>query len=522
MGNSINVGIDLGTTNTLVCMEQKGKPKCLKFKTNGDGSMLPSVLYYKNGKTSIGKSASDMGLIDPNNEIRSSKTFMGKQKTWIIDGKTFTPTDVATEILSEVKATVCKAIKKSNLDESATIDAVITVPAYFNTVQVEETKKAGIRAGLNVKRIITEPMAAAIAYISEDDFDRDDRLLFVMDLGGGTFDLSLLQYDGSEEQYNAICLGGDSHLGGDDFDQALVQEFKEYIRNEIGLDLSTYSSSGLGYSEYYGIMAKLRKAAEEAKINLSDFEDYTISIPTLCDYKGKSYDFNVDLTRSEFDTICEPLYRRIFNLVEQFITENHIDVNDIWRVALVGGSCNVPYIKDKASNLFKDKVYSDLDLSTLVVRGAFTVSSSINGVGVDAGSEKAVNYSDILSHSLGIELIGEEFAEILPRFKKYPCEYTKTFTTTFDYQDIVRISVYETKDIGTEDTSRIENCTFYGSFELHDIERARAGVPQIDITFEFDESRILTVTAMDQKTKSKKRVVIKSALDYSSKESSNG
>lgn len=503
MSNSVNIGIDLGTTNTLVCMELKGKPKCLKFKSCAS-TLLPSVLYYNNGKVEIGRVAIENGILNPKNMIRSSKTFMGENKVWTIDGRIFSPTDVATEILKEVKNTVLINIKRLGLDANTTIDTIITVPAYFSANQIEETKKAGLKAGLNVKRIITEPMAAAVAYISDIGSEDSAEKLFVMDLGGGTFDLSLLQYNPITQEYETLCVDGDRNLGGDDFDNLLIKELQKYIFDEIGLDLTDLEKSKLSYTEYQKIQAKLKKASENAKIELSNSEQVTISIPNLCTYRNKDYDFDIELTRDEFNDICTPLFNKIFNRVNFFIKNNNININEIWRVALVGGSCNIPYIRDKADKIFPNKVFSDLDLSTLVVTGAYIVSTSMNGVGVKT------QYSDILSHSLGIEVVGEEFKPLLNRYQKYPCSFTSTFTTVKDYQTCVDIRVFETKDIGNEDKTLIKNCNFYGSFVLDNIEKAKQGIPQIDVTFEFDDSRILTVTAVDKKTHAKKSVILKS------------
>lgn len=508
MQKSVNVGIDLGTTNTLVCTDIKGKIKCLKFK-NGNGVTLPSVLYYENGEILIGKKADEDGYANPGNVIRSSKTDIGSEKTYNIEGKVFTPTSVATEILKSVKENVYKYIKKDGYDESTVINAVITVPAYFQGNQYNATKQAAIEAGINVLQIITEPTAAAISYISESGSDLDGKGLLVVDIGGGTFDLSYLKYDMAANEYRTIAVDGDKHLGGDDFDEAVKQAMIDVIYADTNIDLAKLETSNMSEHDYYKVMSALHKEARRVKENLSDSEEADVMLPDLLIYKGKDYNFNVQWTRDEFNGFCRKIYDKIFNKINQFLKNNNIQADDIWRVALAGGSCSIPYIGERIQEMFPSKGFADMNLSTLVVMGAYTVAASIGG-GMTTNKPKI---SDILSHSLGVKA-DNAFSEMLPRYSPYPLTYTKTFTTSKNNQKSVSIEIYETKDMGEEDKRNLANCELLGLFTLSNIRKAKKGEVKIDVTFEYDDSRILKVTARDQDTGATQDLII----EYDKKE----
>lgn len=508
MQKSVNVGIDLGTTNTLVCTDIKGKIKCLKFK-NGNGVTLPSVLYYENGEILIGKKADEDGYLNPGNVIRSSKTYIGSERTYNIEGKVFTPTAVATEILKSVKENVYKYIKKDGYDESTVINAVITVPAYFQGNQYDATKRAAIEAGINVLQIITEPTAAAISYITESGSDLDGKGLLVVDIGGGTFDLSYLKYDMATNEYRTIAVDGDKRLGGDDFDEAIKQAMVDVVYADTNLDLANLKASGMSELDYYRAISKLHKEARRVKEELSDSEEVGAAIPDLLTYKGKDYTFNVQWTRDEFNGFCQEIYDKIFNKMNQFLKDNNIQAEDVWRVALAGGSCSIPYIGERIEKMFPGKVFSDMDLSTLVAMGAYTVAASIGG-GMTTNKPKI---SDILSHSLGVKA-DNAFSEMLPRYSPYPLTYTKTFTTSKNNQKSVSIEIYETKDMGGEDKRNLANCELLGLFTLSNIRKAKKGEVKIDVTFEYDDSRILKVTAQDQDTGATQNIVI----EYDKKE----
>lgn len=500
--NEITIGIDLGTTNTLVGYMKQGKPQLFKFP---GGSLLPSVIYVEDDDSiTVGKTAKKKIINDGDNGIRSAKTYMGdSKKKWICRGRVFTPTAVATEVLREVKRVV---LKKMKLEESdTTINAVITVPAYFNSNQNDETKEAGKKAGLNVMRIITEPMAAAVYAIRELN---DAKKILVFDLGGGTFDLSLLEADTAKGEYNAIGKGGDKKLGGDDFDALLLEYFKEAVKDDIGVDLSDQKTSGLEYNEYISAINVLRNEAEDAKIALSSQDETEIDVANLFNYKGKGYTFSLVITRSDFNEYCQPLFKRIFYELDRFLLEiqnvNHVALKDIGYVVLAGGSCAIPYICDEIQRRINLPLNDELDKERLVVNGACMIADN---------EAKGINIiNDTVSHSLGVEDYRNghsELSKIIPAGTKYPCSMTKTYSTTRDNQDCVEINIYEAGQ-GKENEVEITetNHDLYGSMVLSGIQKAKAGVPQIDVTFSYDKSCCLTVVAEDMVTHTRKEVKI--------------
>ncbi len=494
----VTVGIDLGTTNTLACYLKKGKPTLVRFKGK---KLLPSVLYVEdNGDIVIGQEAKKKGILDPNNRIRSSKTYMGDfSKTWTCRGKTFTPTEVATEILQEVKRGIIKKLKCS---EDDTINAVITVPAYFNSNQTDETKKAGEKAGFNVMQIITEPMAAAIAAVKELDLDKK---IFVVDLGGGTFDLSVLEANQSNHSYIALDIDGDKKLGGDDFDKRVQDYLIDIIEDDLGIDLSSQEASGLDYAEYYSMIGRVLEAAETAKIDLSDEESTNIAIMNLFTYNGKQYDLEITMTREDFDEVCSELYDRITSRIRKFIQRsNKFTVNELEAIILAGGSCYIPRIQEEVQKIFNIPTDTQMDRSTMVAVGACFVAESQKG-GV------AIDVQDVLSHSLGIEIMHNNknlLSKLLLKGEAYPCEKTKKYTTVYDNQDSIPINIYEAAS-DCENEEDISKHDFYGSFILDGIEIAKAGKPNIKVTFRYDKSRCLYVTATDEKTGSSRNIKIR-------------
>ncbi|MGL6066377.1 MAG: Hsp70 family protein [Cetobacterium sp.] len=494
----MKIGIDLGTTNSLVGIEHKGKIKTLKF---AGSDSLKSVLFYKEGEVEIGKKAAKKGMIYPRNRIKSSKTYMGDfNKKWNIEGKEFNPTDVATEILKEIRT---KVIEKMKLDSKEEIEVVITVPAYFTSNQIDETKKAGERANLKIKRIITEPVAAAIAYGMEMG---ENEKLFIVDLGGGTFDVTILEARVSDGEYDTISIDGDKKLGGDDFDEILVNLFIEKIKKDTGLDFSKIETSGTkNEHDYEVILATLTEEAELLKIELSESQQKKVNIPNLFSYNGKDYHFEIAITRDEFKTASRELLEKIEESILRCLKNKGIKPKDIDRVVLVGGSCHLPFMYEMAKDIFGKEPYSNLDLGTLVVTGATIVALSGESL------QNKIKIMDNISHSLGIEILGEtgkyEFEPLLNRGEKYPISAEKIFTTAYDFQEKVSLNIYEGETI-----EKCEVNEFYGGFILDNIEKAKSGIPQIKVKFDFDESRILTVTAEDMNTGSKKIVVVKKEI----------
>ncbi|MBR5912931.1 MAG: Hsp70 family protein [Selenomonadaceae bacterium] len=505
--NEIFVGIDLGTTNTLACYLKRGRPNFIRFA--GSGEMLPSVLYVDEEKNIfVGEKAKKRGVIDPLNVIRSSKTYMADfEKTWNVHGKNFTPTKVASEILQEVKRQI---MKKLHCADDDTINAVITVPAYFTANQKDETKKAGIAAGFNVLQIITEPMAAAVAVVHELGLDEK---IFVVDLGGGTFDISVLQADQKNRTYRALDIDGDRKLGGDDFDALIYDYFIGIIQSETGLDLSTQKKSTLEYNEYYSMTGRVREAAEDAKIALSEQETYTADLMNLFQHDGKNYDFTVDLTREKFNEICQPLYEKITSRINKFIEgSDKFKLDEIGTVILAGGSCHIPKVKSDVENIFGKRTDTQLDLGTLVAVGACFVAETFSGVKTDI-EQPQEKFEDIISHSLGVEVLASDgvskvLSKIIRKGDVYPCQKTKLYTTTMDEQTTIPIYIYEAGS-DCENIADIDAHEFYGDLSLEIEETAPAGVPVINVTFSYDKSGTLEVTARDEKSGVNKSIKIK-------------
>lgn len=502
----IRIGIDLGTTNTLACYMKNGKPSIIKFP---GGNMLPSVLYLdEEGTVCVGDKARKMGTLDPVNRIRSSKTEMGNfEKTWTLRGRRFTPTDVAAEILKEVKRAV---IKKTKADSDVQVEAVITVPADFTSSQVDETKKAGQTAGLTVLEIAEEPRAAAIANIRE--LGTGQQKICVVDLGGGTFDICILNADG--QKYSTLAEYGDRRLGGDDFDNRLFEYIRGFVEDDLGIDLSRQEVSGLSYKEYYRMVGRVQEEACKAKEELSDQESYEVLIPNLFPYKNESYTLELTVTREKFYELCSDLFEKIRKGIHKVFQEaKGLSVRDIDHVILAGGSCYIPKIKEDVEEIFGVSADTTLDRSTMVVVGACFIA--------DTWDDLSGSHEGMISHSLGVEVMREDgtlaLEKILYRGDIYPCSRTKTFTTTYDNQETVSITIYEAgsdkEDVEEmeawgEGNKKIVVHDLYGSFDLSGIQKASQGVPQIDVTFGYDRSRLLTVTAEDKVTGAKKTIAV--------------
>lgn len=502
----VQVGIDLGTTNTLACCRVKGKLKLIKFK---GGNMLPSVLYVdkqEDGsvKEIVGKSARIKGNEDPDNCISSSKTYIGltgaSKMTWTCHDKTYSPTDVAARILEEVHK---KVRATYDLEADDVVQAVITIPAYFTSTQSDETKRAGERAGMEVLRIITEPVAAAVAAA-----DEIEGKIFVVDLGGGTFDVSVLNIG---EKYETLEIGGERKLGGDDFDDLLVGYFLKYIEDDLMIDFSTLESSGLDYKSYHSMMAKVRSAAVELKEELSDCDEADVDIPGLFEYGDhKQYNFSMSMTRDEFNDLCAPLFARIIRVIDDTVKKSRkFKKEELKKIFLVGGSCYIPKIQEDVEAYFGMASDATLNKGTQVAERAGKIADAWDGFATDKDRVDpfADKLQDIISHAMGIEILGRhgesEFSEILAEGSSYPCKVKSEYQTAYDDQETVIIKVYEKTDSDASDfIDRNEAAfDFYGSFELCGIKPAPAGTTPIEVTFDYDHSRTLNVTAEDTKNK---------------------
>lgn len=470
------VGIDLGTTNSVAAYMENGKIEYIQFRNKEN---ISSALFYQNDKVIIGDKAKKKANLYPNNFIKSSKTYMGNMnKSWNIDGRIFTPTDVAKEILLEIKSAIDKELKPTE------VEAVITVPAYFTSSQIDETKKAGELAGFIVKRIITEPVSAAIAYGFEDSLNQK---IFIVDIGGGTFDTAILEVKNYD--FNTLAIGGDNKLGGDDFDKEILEIFLKKIRKEKGINLSSLDKSGLNKEEYFKAYQALVVKAEDVKVELTEQKNTKITLANLLN----GYNLELNITQEDFESSTQYIMDKIANEIKLTLDQCEVDAKDINKVVLVGGSSRIPAIRNYIQNIFNTTPYADKPLDKLVAMGAAIVSADDNSVQIN----------DIVSHSLGVQLINDGFSPIIPKNAKYPIELKETYTTASDYQQEVNVKVFE-----GEDENNIHNNAYYGGFVLSDIEYARKNVPQIEVTFEFDINRILHITAKDLNTGSENREVI--------------
>ena len=497
---TVTIGIDLGTTNTLACYMRKGKPTLFKF----DGEkMLPSRLYIEpDGTFTIGHVANVKGEGDPDNLIRSSKTFMGDpNKKWEQRGKSLTPTDVAVEILRKVKSTV---LNKLNKDDDTVVKAVITVPAYFNGKQKTETKKAGERAGLEVLRIITEPMAAAVAAGRTKELTGK---LLVVDIGGGTFDLSILEADPQAEEYTAIDTDGDHHLGGDDFDRLLYDYFLDRLGEKTGMDFSSLEATGLPAGDYGSLRGRLAAVVEGTKKALSESTEKEVSITNLFPYKGVPYTFDIVIDRDQFDEICQSLYDQITTRLRHFLERQPFPVEAIDSVILAGGSCYIPHIREAVESLIGRQADTEMSLDTLVVIGACIVAEH-----EASGIETKGGFHDIISHSMGVEIVNDDgehvLSKILVKGEPYPCERTRPYTTSIDNQTAVDINIYEVGS-DAEDIADIKRHDLFGTMTLDGIPPAPKKEPEINVTFSYDKNQTLKVTAKDKNSNVHKQILIR-------------
>jgi molecular chaperone DnaK len=494
MATTFTVGIDLGTTNSVACSLMDGQYRFISMGS-GNGTVLPSAFLYQNGTKTFGALAKRKSVVYGNHFISSSKTHMGNQEmNWEIDGVTFSPTDIAAEILTYIYEQI-KSELEVGIDDQ--IEAVITVPAYFTSNQIDETKKAGVEAGFVVKRLISEPVAAAIAYGKEITDNHQERL-FIFDLGGGTFDVSVLKVSGEydEKEFITEYVGGDKKLGGDDFDEVIYELLLAKLRTTEGVNLASAEIAGLDEAKYTNIRQKLMHKAEEVKCDLSETNEVNVMLTNLYENKGSIISLNFTITREEFEEASQHLISRIKSEVEKTFSSGKVRKQDISRVILVGGSSQLPFVHKYITEFFNLQPYSNIDLSKIVAMGAANLAfNSSKGIG-------EVKITDIISHSLGTSVIGGYFSRILHKNDRYPTKNTELYTTVRDFQESITVEVYE------GDAEYVEDCEYFGEFELTNIERAREGVPEILITFEFDENRILKVTAQDKKTKSIKSITI--------------
>lgn len=479
------IGIDLGTTNSCVAVLEGGEPVIIP---NNEGMRTtPSVVAFtKDGERLVGEPAKRQAVTNADRTITSIKTHMGTDYKVNIDGKDYTPQEISAIILQKLKADA-----ESYLGEKVT-EAVITVPAYFTDAQRQATKDAGKIAGLDVKRIINEPTAASLAY-GMDKLDQEKKIL-VFDLGGGTFDVSILEIgDGT---FEVLATAGNNRLGGDDFDNILVDYLAEEFEKAEGVDLRKDKMS----------LQRLREAAEKAKKELSSTMSTNINLPFITATAEGPKHLNMDLTRAKFNELTAGLVAKTMEPTKQALADANLSKSDIDDVLLVGGSTRIPAVQDAVKDFIGKDPHKGINPDECVAAGA-----SIQA-GVLTGEVNDILLLDVTPLSLGIETLGNVFTKIIERNTTIPTKKSQVFSTAADNQTAVDIHVLQ-----GERAMAYDNTTL-GRFQLTNIPPAKRGVPQIEVTFDIDANGIVNVTAKDLGTGKEQKITITSNTNMSEEE----
>ncbi|MGP1436781.1 MAG: molecular chaperone DnaK [Phocaeicola sp.] len=500
------IGIDLGTTNSCVAVFEGNEPTVI---ANSEGKRTtPSIVaFVDGGERKIGDPAKRQAITNPQRTVFSIKRFMGENWDQVqkeiarvpykvenqngmprvnIDGRLYTPQEISAMILQKMKKTA-----EDYLGQEVT-DAVITVPAYFSDSQRQATKEAGQIAGLNVKRIVNEPTAAALAYGL--DKKNKDMKIAVFDLGGGTFDISILDFGGGV--FEVLSTNGDTHLGGDDFDQKIIDWLVQEFRNDEGADLTTDPMA----------MQRLKEAAEKAKIELSSSTSTEINLPYIMPVNGTPKHLVKTLTRAKFESLCHDLIQACLEPCKKAISDAHLSVGDIDEVILVGGSSRIPAVQQLVQDFFGKAPSKGVNPDEVVAVGA-----SIQGA-VLTDEIKGVVLLDVTPLSMGIETMGGVMTKLIDANTTIPCKKSEVFSTATDNQTEVTIHVLQgERPMATQNKS-------IGQFNLTGIAPARRGVPQIEVTFDIDANGILKVSAKDKATGKEQAIRIEASSGLSKDE----